>query len=46
VRVPAEATAGKAQVKVSFPDWKEGEVVPLTYTVPVVEKSPAGKGKQ
>lgn len=44
MRVPAEALAGKAQVKVSFPDWEEGEVVPLTCTIPVVETA-SGKAK-
>jgi hypothetical protein len=28
VRVPDEAAEGMAKVKLSFPEWKEGNVVP------------------
>jgi hypothetical protein len=37
VRVPDEAASGKAKVTVSFPDWKEGEVTPATFEVPIGE---------
>jgi hypothetical protein len=38
VRVPAEAGTGKAKVTVSFADWKEGKVEPVTYEIEVTEK--------
>jgi hypothetical protein len=41
VRVPAEAASGKAKVTVSFPAWKEGNVTPATFEVPVEEATPA-----
>jgi hypothetical protein len=41
VRVPEEAGNGKAKVTLSFTDWKEGRVAPVTIFVPVVDKPPA-----
>jgi hypothetical protein len=37
VRVPAEAGKGNAKVVVSFESWKEGQVAPATFEVPVVD---------
>jgi hypothetical protein len=31
---------GKAKVTLSFPDWKEGKVIPATVEVPIVESRP------
>jgi hypothetical protein len=36
VRVPAEAGSGSANVTVSFPGWKAGQVAPATYYLPIV----------
>jgi hypothetical protein len=36
VRVPDEAGDGKAKVTISFPDWKEGQVQPMTLEMAVV----------
>jgi hypothetical protein len=41
VRVPAEAAKGKAKVTVSFAAWKEGNVSPATFEVPIEEAVPA-----
>ena len=41
MRVPSEAGNGKALVTLSFPDWKDGNVTPATFAVPIVE--PEGK---
>jgi hypothetical protein len=41
VRVPAEAAIGKVKVTLSFPDWKEGNVVPVTFDVAIEEAAPA-----
>jgi hypothetical protein len=38
VRVPAEAGIGKAKVTVSFPEWKEEKVEPITYEIEVTQK--------
>jgi hypothetical protein len=35
VRVPAEAGNGKAKVTVTFGDWKEATVAPVTFEVNV-----------
>jgi hypothetical protein len=35
MKLPEGAT-GRAKVTLSFPDWKEGEVSPATFEVPVV----------
>ena len=40
VRVPADAAGDKAQVTVSFPAWKEGQVAPATFEVRFGEKAP------
>jgi hypothetical protein len=40
VRVPDEAVIGKAKVTLTFPDWKDGKVAPLTIEVPIVPASP------
>jgi hypothetical protein len=40
VRVPSEAGKGKAKVTLSFPDWKDAEVAPATYEVPVIDPEP------
>jgi hypothetical protein len=37
VRVPEQAAKGMAEVTLSFPDWKEGSVRPVTLCVPVVD---------
>jgi hypothetical protein len=39
VRVPEEVGVGKAKVRLSFPDWKEGQVAPAVFEVAVVEPS-------
>ena len=36
--LPSEAGNGKALVTLSFPDWKDGNVTPATFTVPIVQK--------
>jgi hypothetical protein len=45
VRAPDEAGLGIATLKLSFPDWKEGRVVPATAEIRVVERGP-GKGQK
>jgi hypothetical protein len=37
VRVPDEAGNGKAKVRLSFPDWKDGEVASATFELPIAE---------
>jgi hypothetical protein len=37
VRVPDEAGKGSAKVRLSFGDWKDGQVAPATFEVPVAE---------
>jgi hypothetical protein len=44
VRVPEEAGRGKAKITLSFPDWKEGRVVPTTFEVPIAEPKEHPKG--
>jgi hypothetical protein len=44
VRVPEEAGLGKANMKMSFADWKEGKVIPATVDIPVLEQKPEKKG--
>jgi FG-GAP-like repeat len=57
VRVPSEAGNGNAKVTLSFPDWKDGNVTPVTFAVPIVQlepksgrenrkRQPASKGEQ
>jgi hypothetical protein len=45
VRVPPEAAIGKAKVTVSFPAWKEGDVVPATFEIRI-EEATATSAKQ
>jgi protocatechuate 3,4-dioxygenase beta subunit len=45
VRVPSEAGHGKAKVTLSFPDWKDGNVTPATYEVPIVGVEPEAEEK-
>ena len=45
MRVPSEASNGKATVTLSFPDWKGGNVTPATYEVPIVGAEPKTEGK-
>jgi hypothetical protein len=40
VRVPKEAGQGKAKVRLSFGDWKEGRVAPAGFEVSVVDPEP------
>jgi hypothetical protein len=40
VRVPSQAGNGKAKVTLSFPDWKDGNVTPVTFVVPIVQSEP------
>jgi sulfatase modifying factor 1 len=42
VRVPSEVGNGKALVTLSFPDWKDGNVAPATFEVPIVNRDFAG----
>ncbi len=37
MRVPKAAGKGKAKVTLSFPDWKEGKVAPVTVNIPILE---------
>jgi hypothetical protein len=39
VRVPDAAGKGAAKVTLSFPDWKEGKVIPATVTIPIMESN-------
>ena len=43
VRVPEEAVSGKAKITVTFLDWKEGNVAPATFEVPVVDEEKKAK---
>jgi hypothetical protein len=43
VRAPDGVGLGKAQVKLSFADWREGKVAPATFEVPVVDPEPTAK---
>jgi hypothetical protein len=40
VRVPDEASSGKAKVTLSFAEWKEGKVAPASFEIPIVEPEP------
>ena len=40
VRVPEDAGKGKAKVRLSFADWKEGKVAPAEFEVPIAESEP------
>ncbi len=42
MRVPDEASTGKAKVTLSFPDWKEGNVAPAQFEVPIIEPEAEG----
>jgi len=37
VRVPDETGLGHAKMTMSFDDWKEGKVAPITVEIPIVE---------
>lgn len=39
VSVPLDAGTGKAKVTVSFPDWKEGLIAPVTFEVSVEKQT-------
>jgi hypothetical protein len=41
VRVPDAAGKGKAEVRLSFPDWLEGKVIPAMVEIPIVESNPS-----
>jgi hypothetical protein len=43
VRVPEQAAAGTAKVRLSFDAWKQVKVKPWAGEVPVVEKGPEDK---
>jgi hypothetical protein len=43
VRVPEEAGSDKAKVTLKFSDWKEGNVAPASYHVPIVDGQPEAK---
>jgi hypothetical protein len=38
VRVARQAAFGSAKITLSFPAWKEGNVLPATFKVPFEEK--------
>jgi hypothetical protein len=38
VRVPDEAGQGKVRITLSFPDWQEEDVAPVTMEVPLVDQ--------
>jgi hypothetical protein len=38
VRVPSDAGNGKAKVTLSFPDWEDGKVTPVTFEVAIERK--------
>lgn len=40
MRVPSNVGNGKALVTLSFPDWKDGNVTPVTFAVPIVQPEP------
>jgi len=42
VRVPQAIGQGKVRITLSFPDWKEGNVAPATFELPVPEPKPGG----
>jgi hypothetical protein len=46
VRVPDEAGSGKAKVALSFPAWREGNVAPATFEVPVAETEAEPESKR
>lgn len=46
MRVPEEAGAGKAKITVCYPAWKEGNVTPATFEVPLVETKPKAVGEE
>jgi hypothetical protein len=46
VRVPDNAGLGMARVTVSFPDWENGAVAPLTCEIPVVDPEEGDSEKQ
>jgi hypothetical protein len=43
VRVPEEAASTSAKVSLSFPDWKEREITPAEYEIPIVSNQPEAK---
>jgi hypothetical protein len=42
VRVPQAIGHGKVRITLSFPDWKEGNVAPATFDLPIPELPPTG----
>jgi hypothetical protein len=38
VRVPREAGKGMAKIGVTFDGWKDGQVVPGMFKVPIMER--------
>jgi hypothetical protein len=40
VRAPDEAASGIAKVMISFDDWKDGRVLPITREMRVIEDEP------
>ena len=44
MRVPSKAGNGQAKVTLSFPDWKDGNVTPATYEVPIVGAGAGAEG--
>ena len=39
--VPSEVSNGKAKITLSFPDWRESNVAPATFEVPIVDATKA-----
>ena len=46
MRVPEKVGNGKAKVTLSFPDWKEGKVIPASLELPVLEPEPNAQAKE
>lgn len=46
VRVPAEASEGKARIVMSFAEWKEGLVAPRSASLPVAGETRDAKEKK
>jgi hypothetical protein len=46
VRAPAQVVPGKARLRLSLPDWRNGRVTPAIFEVPLPAAKPAVKASK
>jgi hypothetical protein len=46
VRVAEEVGAGRVKVRLSFSDWKEGNVTPASFELLIADADPKARAKQ